>query len=158
MIGYRTKQMQQRFFTAANVIASVDKTTRRALSMFGAFVRTTAKQSIKRRKQASDPGSPPSAHLGLIGRFLYFALASGNRSVVIGPALLNSSYSSEGSLGALERGGDTTLFYRAWVTRSGQARIERKQRTIHIKARPFMQPAFDKELPGLSRIWDKARR
>jgi hypothetical protein len=158
MIGYRIKKMQSQFFTADAVVNRIDSTTQRALSMFGAFVRRTAKKSIRKSKKVSDPGKPPNAHTGLIGRFLYFAYDDKNRSVVIGPAGINSSYSEPGSLQALEYGGRFTLFEKAFKTRSGTVVVEETNRAEFVRPRPFMNPAFQKELPGLSRIWDKARR
>jgi hypothetical protein len=59
------------------------------LSKFGAYVRTAAKSSIRKRKRASAPGSPPSSHTGLLKRFIYFGYDTAARSVVIGPVPLN---------------------------------------------------------------------
>lgn len=158
MPGFRIKETQGKFFTAANVINTVDRTTRKALSNFGAFVRQRAKSSIRRRKAVSAPGNPPNSHTGLIGKFLYFAWDESQRSVVIGPALIRTSYAEPGSLGELERGGSTVVIESGFKTRNGRRVVEKKKRTINIKARPFMQPAFDKELPNLPKFWAKARR
>ena len=67
----------------------VDRATRKVLSKFGAFVRQTAKRSIRKRKSASPPGSPPSSHIGLLKRFIWFGYEPNKRSVVIGPARLS---------------------------------------------------------------------
>ncbi|HOM77081.1 MAG TPA: hypothetical protein PLE88_11240, partial [Anaerohalosphaeraceae bacterium] len=56
------------FFDSPKVIRAVDKSTRKVLSRFGAFVRRTAKQSIRKRKKSSTPGTPPSSHTGLLKR------------------------------------------------------------------------------------------
>jgi hypothetical protein len=89
---------------------------------------------------------------------LYFVYEPSQRSVVIGPALINSANTEPGSLGTLERGGSETITFSKWQTKSGKRSVARKKKRINVKARPFMQPAFDTELKGLSRIWDKARR
>ena len=57
MIGMVTKQM---FFDRAKVKNAVDKGVRKVLSKFGAFVRRTARSSIRKRKRVSAPGEPPS--------------------------------------------------------------------------------------------------
>jgi len=49
------------FFDSKKVVSATDRATRRVLSRFGAFVRRTAKQSIRKRKKVSQPGSPPSS-------------------------------------------------------------------------------------------------
>jgi len=57
MIGFEIKQL---FFDREAVTSRVDPATRKVLSKFGAFVRRTAKGSIRRRRKAAPPGSPPS--------------------------------------------------------------------------------------------------
>ncbi|NLF29322.1 MAG: hypothetical protein GX591_00375 [Planctomycetes bacterium] len=118
----------------------VDWETRKVLSKFGAFVRQTAKRSIRNRKTASPPGSPPSSHTGLLRRFIWFGYEPGKRSVVIGPAKLSQKGRGEAP-SLLEYGGSTTL------KRGG------KRRRTRIRARPFMGPAFEKERTKLSALW-----
>ena len=55
MIGFEIKQL---FFDREAVTSRVDPATRKVLSKFGAFVRRTAKGSIRRRRKAAPPGSP----------------------------------------------------------------------------------------------------
>ena len=86
MIGFVTKAM---FFDKAAVIGAVDKATRKVLSKFGAFVRTGARHSLRKRKSTSDPGEPPSSHTGLLKKFILFGYDREHRSVVIGPMRLN---------------------------------------------------------------------
>ena len=105
-----------------------DKATRRVLSKFGAFVRTRARTSIRRRKAASAAGSPPSSHTGLLRRWILFGYDAGSRSVVIGPAKLGGAKGSNAPA-ALEYGGPAT---------------NAKGRAIQIGARPFMRPAFNR--------------
>ncbi len=131
------------FFDNKAVTSRVSKTARRVLSKFGAFVRTTARHSIRRRKAASPPGSPPSSHTGLLKKFIFFGYDSRRESVVIGPERLNQKIGDAPE--ALEYGGSSTIVER----RRGR---RRKQR-VRIKARPYMGPAFEQEKPKLPAMW-----
>ncbi|OHB56831.1 MAG: hypothetical protein A2Y07_06885 [Planctomycetes bacterium GWF2_50_10] len=128
------------FFDKAAVISATDKATRKVLSKFGAFVRTTAQHSIKKRKQSAHAGSPPSSHTGFLKKFIFFGYDTTSISVVIGPAKLNTGTDAPETL---EHG--------------GTAKIGRKRK--RIVARPFMGPAFKKEQNKLPAIWrDSIRR
>lgn len=144
MIGFKIDQAKGMFFDAPKVVRAVDAATRRVLSKFGAYVRTAARSSIRKRKKASAPGSPPSSHAGYLKQFLYFGYDAAHRSVVIGPARLNKT---EGTApAALEYGGTATIVRRQ---RSGKQTITRAS----IAARPFMAPALKQELPKLPAMW-----
>lgn len=137
MIDLRLREL---FFDRKAVIDRVDKATRRVLSRFGAFVRRTARRSIRPRKRTSAPGSPPSSHTGLLKRFIFFGYDPRKSSVVIGPQRL--SQKGRGDAPALlEHGGKTTL------KRRGK-RVKAK-----VRQRPFMGPAFEKEQPQLPALW-----
>lgn len=123
------------FFDSAKVVRSVDKSTRQVLSRFGAFVRRTAKQSIRKRKKTAPPGQPPSSHTGLLKRFIFFGYDPQKRSVVIGPERLNQKNTDAPH--TLEHGGRTT--------------VDKKR--VKISARPFMGRAFEKEKPTLPSMW-----
>lgn len=81
------------FFDRREVMASMTKARRRVLSKAGAWVRTAARSSLRRRKKPSSPGSPPSVHADTSARAtlkkIYFAYDPINDSVVIGPEKLN---------------------------------------------------------------------
>jgi len=124
------------FFDSPKVVRAVDKSTRRVLSRFGAFVRQTAKQSIRKRKKTSTPGTPPSSHTGLLKRFIFFGYDRQKDSVVIGPTRLTDNNRGEAP-SILEYGGRTT--------------VDKKR--VKISARPFMGPAFEKEKPNLPSLW-----
>jgi len=98
MVGMVTRQM---FFDSPRVMRAVDRATRRVLSRFGAFVRQTAKTSIRKRKRISRPGEPPSSHAGLLRAFIYFGYDADRRSVVIGPTPLHSREYRGGEVPAL---------------------------------------------------------
>jgi hypothetical protein len=136
MIGMVTKAM---FFDTKAVTIAVDRATRKVLSKFGAFVRTTARHSIRKRKAVSQPGSPPSSHVGLLRKLIYFGYDHGRKSVVIGPTPLHGTAEAPP---LLEYG--------------GRARVKnRKGRNVlaTYRARPFMGPAFEAEKPKLPAMW-----
>jgi hypothetical protein len=137
MIGMKFKQM---FFTSKAVVSATDRATRRVLSKFGAYVRRTAKSSIRKRKAISAPGKPPSSHTGLLKRFILFGYDPAKRSVVIGPLRLTRGGRGDAPR-ALEEGGTSRMVRRG-----------RKKR-VKIKARPFMGPAMEKEKTKLPQMW-----
>ena len=140
MIRMVTKQM---FFDRKAVTSQVDRTARKVLSKFGAFVRTGARHSIRKRKAVSEPGEPPSSHVGLLRKLIYFGYDPGRRSVVIGPERLNQKVGDAPH--ALEYGGTSTVVE--------GLRGKRKKRRVKIAARPFMGPAFEREEPKLPAMW-----
>ncbi len=132
------------FFDRKAVKDAVDRGKRKVLSKFGAFVRQRAKSSIRKRKRTSAPGEPPSSHTGLLKKFIFFAYDKGKDSVVIGPERLNQKTGDAPP--ALEHGG------RSRVT-SGGRRGKRVVRTVTIRQRAYMGPAFEKEKEGLPKLW-----
>ena len=137
MIGFDIKKC---FFDREAVASKADAATRRVLSKFGAFVRRTAKGSIRNRQRPAPPGSPPSSHTGLLKKFIFFGYDPGQRSVVIGPTRLDRRGQGEAP-SLLEYGGQTTL------VRGG------KRERATYRARPYMGPAFEKEQPKLPAMW-----
>ena len=137
MIGFEIKQL---FFDRQAVTSRVDPATRKVLSKFGAFVRRTAKGSIRNRKAAAPPGAPPSSHTGLLKKFIFFGYDPGRESVVIGPTRLDRRGRGEAP-SLLEHGGQTTLVRRG------------KRERATYRARPYMGPAFEKEQPKLPAMW-----
>ena len=128
------------FFDRAAVASKADAATRRVLSKFGAFVRRTAKGSIRNRHKPAPPGSPPSSHTGLLKKFIFFGYDAEAQSVVIGPARLDRRGRGDAP-SLLEHGGSTML--------------RRRGRRFHAsyRARPYMGPAFEKEQPKLPAMW-----
>ena len=150
------------FFDGEKVKKAVDKATRKVLSKFGAFVRTTAVHSIKDSTKPSEPGQPPHSHLGARRKAtnkrrkqqglapikggwkgikqILFAYNPATESVVIGP-VVKDGLSQSIVLPILEYGGTET------ITSHG------KRITVSYQARPFMGPAFEKEKPKLPALW-----
>ena len=142
-LGMTLKDMKAGFFDRAAVINATDKATRSALSKFGAFVRRTAKFSIRTRDGFAPPGSPPHSHVGHLRANIFFAFDQNTRSVVIGPSLLNGKAYKD-TAQALEYGG---TFLRRSRTGARMARY---------RARPFMVPAFDANISKLPGMWRDA--
>ena len=82
MITMRIKDM---FFDRHVVMAAVDNAKRKVLSKAGAFIRTAAKTSIRKRKGSAPPGAPPHSHEGSLRRLTLFGYDKPNDSVVVGP-------------------------------------------------------------------------
>jgi len=139
MIGFNVKFE----FNEDAVLKRAKKTRHAKLRRFGAFVRQTAKTSMRRRKKSSAPGQPPSAHAGHLRDLMYFAVAPDARNVVIGPVAFHRGEVPR----LLEEGGYATMTkYTRWSD-------EPYDVVVHIKPRPFMAPAFQSELAKLPPQW-----
>jgi len=128
---------------ASKVVRAADRATYGVLKKFGAFVRRTARQSIRKRKKVSAPGKPPTSRTGLLKKTIIFNADPDRRNVIIGPMKLNRR--SEDAPFALEHGGMAT------IVRGSPTRPRRERK--YIKARPFMGPAMDENLPKLPGMW-----
>ena len=134
----KINQAKGLFFDRPAVTNAVDRAERRVLSRFGAFVRRGARSSIRKRQTTSQPGSPPSSHVGLLKRNIFFVYEPHRGNVVIGPILLNKGTDAPA---LLEHGGSVT-------------RRRRKKRVrMTYRPRPFMGPAFEREKPKLPQMW-----
>ena len=119
------------FFDRAAIVEKLDPAVKKALSKFGAFVRQRSRTSIRQKKGTSPAGQPPYSHTGALKKFIFFGYDPGTKSVVIGPTLAGSQ---SGAPAALEQGGPARLSEKT------------KTRTVLVRARPYMKPAFDAEL------------
>ncbi|MBI5725256.1 MAG: hypothetical protein HZA50_14955 [Planctomycetes bacterium] len=137
MIGIKIDKSM--FFDRKKIMNAVDAGVRKVLSKFGAFVRTAARSSIRKRNSVSQSGQPPSSHTGLLKKLIYFGYDAVRKSVVIGPAPLRSEVEAPP---LLEYGGRARR-----KNRKGKAVI------ATYEARPYMQPAFEEEKKKLSDMW-----
>lgn len=131
--------IQRTFFTSNEVLKALDKKTRSALSKFGAFVRTRARSSIRKRKKASEPGSPPSSHVGTLKKLLFFGYDAQSKSVVVGPVPFRGPAVAPA---LLEYGGQAI-----------QQQKGKPSRRLFYRPRPFMQPALKAELPKFAGLF-----
>lgn len=146
------------FFDRPAVQNAVDKAIRKALSRAGAFVRTRARSSLRRRKKASQPGSPPSVHSRDVYATLknvLFSYDAAKKSVVVGMPLLNGRPRSGTTVPELHEEGGTAgvvevqLSGGKWVAKSygkrwGENRPHRT-RQARYPQRPTMGPALKAE-------------
>ena len=156
MIGMRFKTLKTTmFFDSKPVMAKTDRATRRALGKFGAFVRRTAKRSIRKRKKISTPGQPPSSHEGTLKKLIFFGYEPSTRSVVIGPLPHENAVNDVGVPRKLAEGGTIRLMKTVRLkTGSVGSKTIRTKKNVFIRPRPYMGPAFKKEratLPALLR-------
>lgn len=139
MLDLRIKDL---FFDRHAVVRAVDKAKREVLSRAGAFIRTAARTSIRKRKGTSKPGHPPHSHTGLLRRLILFGYDRSSDSVVVGPVGFGRSKAPH----TLEFGGVTDR-PRWWRT------SRKRGRKLRIRPRPFMGPALEKERDKLPRLW-----
>jgi len=126
------------FLDREAVVRATDRGQRRALAKGGAYVRMTARRSIRQRRAVSKPGSPPISHQGDYKRSIFFAYDPQSESVVIGPrADFGGKNSRVPEL--LEFGGPAT----DW--RTGER--------VTYTARPHMGPALDKSESAIAKFW-----
>jgi hypothetical protein len=139
MIEISAESFQQSIIDQEMVMGRAERASLRVFTKFGAFVRQRAKTLLRQRKSISDPGAPPSSHLGLIRDHILFVVEPATKNVIIGPLMLHRG--SPTALEALEHGGESLIM------RHG------KPISITIQPRPFMQPAFDTELEQAPELW-----
>ena len=138
-------RIKSQFFTAKGVADGLDAGTRKSLTKFGAYVRRRAKSSLKYKDGPAPPGQPPHVHrsatfkrkkgkggkkpqpVSPLRELIFFSYDRERKSVIIGPAI-----------GGSRSGAPRTL------EESGQAKINGK--TVFVRARPTMRPAFEIEL------------
>lgn len=173
MPAFTLRTVAESFFDRQIVVRSMSTQTRAVLGKFGALVRRRAKSSIRKARQktlgeltpeellayrisaarakkagrrrpkrplaSSRPGDPPRSVVGYLRQFIFFAWDAETKSMVVGPALYGGA------------GGDApqTLEF------GGQA-VTYGGRTITIKPRPYMRPAYEAEEPGLRKLWAEA--
>ena len=108
----------------------------RKLNRIGAFLRRTAMWSMRKRKAASAPGTPPSVHEGGLKRLQRFVVDERELSLYSGPILYKRGIAS-----ILEHGGETTITVG-----------KNKGQTMTVEPRPTMRLAQQKNLPQIAKI------
>ena len=131
------------FFDTKAVTSAVSKAKRKVLSKAGAFVRRTAKGSIRQGKGPSIPGSPPRSHTGLLKKFIFFAHDKDRDSVIIGPEKIIAKGRDVPRI--TEEGGRSVATTRRVIKRRGKRVVINKGDKVTYPPRPFMGPALDKE-------------
>lgn len=158
--------IKSQFFDRPKVVAAVDKARRRALSRAGAYVRTSARTSIRKRKSYAAPGNPPHSHEGSLRKMILFGYDRSSDSVVVGPVGFRRSVVPN----LLEFGGKVRNTRRR-VVRVGQpGRNERGQfvlgqrkvieagEELNYEPRPYMAPALEREKGRIPKAWKNSIR
>jgi hypothetical protein len=166
------------FFDREAVQKAADRGNLRALAKAGAFIRTRARSSLRRRKKPSPPGAPPSVHsrdsFATLKNIL-FGLEPQRQAVIIGPVGLGRSGSAatapvSGTVpNVLEFGGAISVSEQQitfhdhgervtrWVQtnprRHGNRDVPRRRRRVRVDARPFMGPALEAEAQHIPDAW-----
>lgn len=151
---------KESFFDRKSVLSQMTVKERQVLSRMGAFVRTRARTSIRKRKATSAPGQAPSSHTGHLRNKIFFAWDPATRSVVIGPTPLSMQPITPR---LLEEGGAISLNQQQqhpgapWRTvlsqRSRRAGEAQRIARVRIAPRPYMGPALRAELPRLPALF-----
>jgi hypothetical protein len=111
------------------VIAKMDKTERKVLSKFGAYVMTASRRSMRsggKKGKASRPGEPPRSHSANGLRRGHHAVQFGydisSRSVIIGPEKMNHVvHNASGTIPEiLEFGGTLSVFEERYLSSSSE--------------------------------------
>lgn len=137
--GPKLNRIDFRFFLDRDaVIRATERGQRRALAKGGAYVRMTARRSIRKRKAISEPGSPPSSHQGDYRKSIFFAYDPQTESVIIGP---RADFGSKGSrVPELLEFGGPAVDWRNW-------------QRVNYRARPHMEPALEKSESKIAEFW-----
>lgn len=136
MLTLRPEKTQRFFFDRDLVAQRVRRQEAKQLSRIGAFVRTTARRSMRsggKRRVSSPPGTPPRVHVGYLKNFLPFVFDPSTRTVVVGPLSLTRASGYVPNL--LEFGGTNPKTGKRYA------------------ARPFMGPALQNNLDQIPKQW-----
>lgn len=164
------------FLDRKAVADAVGKANAGILLRAGMLVRRSARQSMRRRKKASTPGTPPSAHSGpdypkgpLLKELMRAEFDLSTKSLVVGPkgkqGLAAPSLQEFGGvirsrvLPPKKNGRATSPAQKAAFKRKiKDGSIQRTKtalvtKTISLPARPYMRPALAKEAPKFPSLY-----
>lgn len=132
------------FFNKTAVLSALDKAERQFMSKMGAYVRSDANQSMKRkgkRGRPSPPGTPPRSDVGYLKKFNFFYYDPRLHEVVIGPIRLpRTKYAVPG----LHEYGGSVLPRRSSKNKQGKM--------ANYPPRPYMRPALLKNLKRVDEL------
>lgn len=152
------------FFDRPGVVKAIGKKRARMLARLGAFIRTTARTAVlRRRKKPSMPGQPPSVHSKdgfATFRNILFAASPDGYSVLVGPVAIKSLAEQHGDdvehpapavhehakqlkvRQSRRRGVPDAKWRRSYAQKPDHAHFE--YRTVHVQypLRKFMGPAM----------------
>lgn len=151
MIGFRLNTTKT-FFAPERVMAATDRAARRVMNKWGGGVKIRMRRSIRRRKRASRPGEPPSAHApgGSGLKYIRYSYNARRRSVLVGVVRNDSPrlYGQRQTVPELhELGGVVSVLGRDGRVRPG-----------NYPKRPIAKPVFDEQYPRLPEMYRNAVR
>jgi hypothetical protein len=172
MIGFKIGSLDTakgQFFDREAVMNALEAGQKKVLSQFGSYVRTRARSSIRPARVSnakevragkakglkrgvrkiylpSEPGKPPRSRRGDLKQHIYFVYESDHGNVVIGPTQVRGQ--ETGTPARLEFGGEAQLKKGRgiWVGNPPRKIWLHAGQRVKTAARPFMRPAFDKEM------------
>lgn len=162
MLTLTIKESKKFFFDEAKIRRSVRKAQQeqRALRRAGAFIRRTARSSmrkVKKRTTVSSPGQPPRSHSSEPNlRTIFYIYDPQTTSMVVGPPLLPSSKNSRDSLpvpGLHEHGGTAHRTVYADASNRPAKFRKKKRAAIRLAKRPFMLPALEQNADKIPPLW-----
>lgn len=153
------------FFDRERVLKAADRAQVRVLSRFGAFVRTTAQRSMRRRKGPSAPGTPPSSHGAdkkprgskyrgaWLRELLFFSYDPVSKTCVVGPLGFKSSPVPHlHEFGGVLPVKPLTIHYPNGGTKLIPGGVKR------YPQRAYMAPALAKEMPKFAKLFEGSIR
>jgi len=154
MISFKLRGLTKVFENSSIITKMIDRVTGKALRGFGAYVRAVARRSLGKGNAVSIPGEPPTSRTGFLKNSIQFGTEMRGRRVVIGPVKKQGWSKRVTTLvpPLLEYGG-LTMMKRLGTSPNGRG----GNRLARYRARPFMGPAFEKSLPKLPEIWQRAK-
>lgn len=171
------------FFDSAKLKGKLTAEEKKIMSRAGSFIRRTARQSMKKAGPGdySKPGEPPHYHKGgfNLRNRIFFAYEIPTHSVVVGPDVLANKIGPLHEFGGVL--GEKSVIKRMRERDVGPIRLKRTgklqwtriesadqwRRAVRLasvfygslpgkrryKPRPFMGPAFEKEIPKFPDLW-----
>lgn len=177
MVGFNIKGAKKLFFDAQKVVTAAEKAERRALSKFGAFVRTTAKRSIRKARQKKIAELTPEERRSWeirkeIGKRKGFKARRPLKASEPGePHRYRAGLIKKHIFFLWDKANKSVIIGPARLSKRGDAPHDLefggnttltagpdRGKRITIKPRPTMQLAMQKELPGLPEMWKDAVR
>lgn len=156
----KLNQFKKSFFDRQKVKTKVEKVRLKNQAKCCAFVRTSARSSLRRRKKISTPGSPPSVHsthpFATLKNIL-FGYDPSTKGSIVGPVAVNGNKDDVPRL--MEKGGSARRYTPA-RTKTGKIKKKgvtvvrlKNARSVSYDARPFMVPALKKEKAKFAKVW-----
>lgn len=163
MIGLKLNVAKRNFFDRGLVVRAVDAATRAELATFGSLVMQRIRWMFKSRKSSAAAGQPPTAWQDELRKLTVFAFDTQNKSLVVGPTLLNGRQPYHIPVPQLLNEGGTVVRkrrafvrvrgnkYLGWRAKESKTEklVEIPAGPITIKPHPFTEPALKKLLPRL---------